>query len=138
MNISSVMAELASKLTALTASTGLRVFAFPPDAVHPPAAIVGYPQDITFDASLARGVDRMTVPLYLLVDRNWDATTTEQLSGYLAGAGAASLKALVQTKPHTAFSTARVRSATLDVITVAGVEMWAATLLVDITGPGGA
>lgn len=135
MNPASVMAELADKLDGVT---GLRVYPFPPDVAPPPCAIVGYPNSITFDVSGARGTDRMQVPVFVLVDRNWDRATTGKLSDYMAGAGASSIKQLVQTRPHTAFSTARVASITLGVIVVAAVELWAATFLVDITGPGGA
>lgn len=134
MNIGDVMGELAAKLASLTE---LRVHDFPPDSLAAPAVIVGYPQSIDYDVTASRGVDRMTVPMWLIIDRNWDRSTTDKLSDYTAGAGSKSLKALIQTKPHTAFSTARVRSVTFSVISVAGIEYWAGTFLVDITGPGG-
>jgi hypothetical protein len=135
VNLAAVMAEVAGKLSTLT---GLRIYSYPPDLAPPPCAVVGYPNSITFDVAAGRGVDRMELPVYLLVDRNWDRATTGKLSEYTAGAGASSFKQLLQAKPHTAFSTARVASVTLSVITVAGVDLWAATFLVEITGPGGA
>lgn len=135
MNISSVSAELVTKLASLT---GLRAYAFPPDALTPPTAIIGYPESIAFDGTFNRGMDRMTVPVYLVLDRNWDRATAQGFSDYTAGAGASSFKQLLETGPHTAFSTARVMSCSFSVISVAGVEYWAATFMVDITGPGGA
>lgn len=133
MNVATVAAELADKIDGIT---GLRVYPYPPDALAAPAAIIGYPDSIDFDMTWGRGVDSMTIPVYLVVDRNWDRATYTRIADFTAGTGSSSLKALLQTKPNVAYSTARVRSISHSVIAVAGLEYWVATFLVDITGPG--
>lgn len=133
MNVATVAAELADKIDGIT---GLRVYPYPPDSVTAPAAIIGYPDSIDFDQTYGRGLDSMTIPVYLVIDRNWDRATYERMAAFTAGTGASSLKALLQTKPNVAYATARVRSITHTVIVVAGLEYWVATFLVDITGSG--
>lgn len=134
MNVFTVAAELATKLGNIT---GLRVYEYPPDALVAPAAIVGYPQAIEFDLAAGRGQDKLVVPIYVCVDRTWDRASAEQFGDLTAGSGARSIKAVIQTRPHTAFSAARVRSVSFSVIAVAALEYWVATFLVDIFGPGG-
>ncbi|HKY77453.1 MAG TPA: hypothetical protein VJS45_14995, partial [Acidimicrobiia bacterium] len=130
-----VAAELAASLETIS-DPDLRVYPFPPDQLAAPAAIVGFPELIEFDVSAGRGVDRMTIPIYVVIDRTWDRSSADQFANLTAGSGPNSVKQVVQTKPHSAFSTARVRSVDRSVISVAGVEFWAATFLVDITGSG--
>jgi hypothetical protein len=135
MNERAVAAELATKLETI-ADPQLRVYPYPPDSLAAPAAVVGFPETIQYDLSARRGSDRMIIPVYVLIDRTWDRSSAEQFANLTAGAGANSVKQALQTKPHTAFSTARVASCDRSVVLVAGVEYWAATFLVDITGPG--
>lgn len=135
MNERDVAEELADKLATIT-DPELRVYSFPPDALEAPAAVVGFPETITFDVAMGRGVDRMVVPIFVVIARTWDRSSAEQFGNLTAGSGPNSIKQAVQTKPHVAFDTARVTSADRTVISVAGIEFWAATFLVDITGSG--
>ena len=135
MNERDVAEELAAKLATIT-NPELRVYPFPPDNLASPAAVVGFPETIQYDVSAQRGVDRMVIPVYVVIDRTWDRSSADQFANLTAGTGANSVKQAIQTRPHTSFSTARVRSVDRSVISVAGVEYWAATFLVDITGPG--
>lgn len=132
MNAVTVVDELADKLDAIT---GLRVYRFPVDQVVAPAAIFGYP-DIEFDHSYGRGVDRMTVPVMVLIDRTWDRSTYERFSDLTAGSGAGSIKQAIQAGPNVAYSTARASSVAFSAVSAAGLEYWAATFSVDVTGPG--
>jgi len=133
VNVVDIADELADKLEVIS---GLRVYRFLPDQVSAPAAIVGYPQTIDFDTSYGRGVDMITMPVYVLIDRTWDRSTAERFSGLTAGSGASSVKAALEAKPNLVYSTARVRQADFSVITVSGLFYWVATFLVDITGSG--
>lgn len=92
LNASAVMDGLGVRLATIS---GLRVFDFPPDSVNPPAAIVGYPT-VQFDATMARGKDRLSIPVYVYVGRVSDRNARDQLAAYMAGAGASSVKAAVE------------------------------------------
>lgn len=135
MNVFTVAAELATALETIT-NPDLRVYPYPPDQLAAPAAVVGYPQTITFDLSAGRGQDMITVPVYVVIDRTWDRASAEQFANLTAGSGSNSIKQVLQTKPHTAFATCRVRSVDFSVISVAGIEYWVATFLVDVYGSG--
>lgn len=135
MNIAAVMDELG---TALEAVDGLRVFPYSADRIVPPAAIVGWPDPITYDATMARGADRLTAPLFVLVGRLDARTSRDRLAKYLAGAGDDSVKAAVEAGTYTAFDSVRVQEARVDGFTVAGVEYLGATFQLDLIGTGGA
>lgn len=134
MNLADVMDELG---TALEGITGLRVSPFPADQVQPPAAVVGYPETITFDMTYGRGVDSMQVPVYVLVGKAWDRTARDRLAVYCHGSGASSIKAVLEGGEHTAMSSVRVVSADFQVVTVASVDYLAAVFSVDVFGSGG-
>ena len=133
VNVFDVAEELAALLDDIT---GLRVYPFPPDALVTPCAIIGYPDTIDFDLTLKRGGDSMVLPVYLVVDRNWDRATAEQFAGFTDSAGTSSIKQKIESATPTDYGAARVRSVTFSVISVAGLEYWVATFLVDIYGSG--
>jgi len=129
MNLGDVMDELAESIKPIIP----RTFAYPPDVIHPPAAVVGYPE-IVYDSTYGRGMDRLEVPVVVMVGKVSDRASRDALEGYLAGAGPTSIKAAVETGPHTAFDTVRVVGGEPDTITVAGVEHAAYTLTLDVAG----
>lgn len=133
MIVTAVMDELATRLDTIA---GLRVHAFPADQVQPPAALVGYPEVVTYDVAMGRGVDQMEIPVFLLVGRLTDRTARDDLGPYLDGAGAESVKAVLRPGPWTAMSSVRVVSAVVDVVTVAAVDYLAAVFTVDVFGTG--
>lgn len=128
------MEEIAAKLATIT---GLRAHAFPADSITPPTAVVGYPETITFDTTMGRGVDSMQLPIIVFTGRLTDRAAQELLGAYLNGSGSKSIKAVILAgKPWTAMSTVRVASATVEVLSVARIEYLAAVFMVDVTGPG--
>lgn len=133
MNLSNVMDQIAIQLDTIA---GLHVYAYPADSITPPAAIVGYPETITYDVTFGRGVDQIDLPVFVLVERTPDRTARATLAPYLDGSGAESFKAVLKAGTYTAFSTARVRECTIDVITVAGTDYLTGIFGIDITGPG--
>ena len=133
MNVFDVAEELAALIDDIT---GLRVYPFPPDALAVPCAIIGYPDTIDFDITMKRGGDMMTLPVYLVVDRNWDRASAEQFAGFTDSAGVQSIKQKIESATGTDYGAARVRSVSFSVISVAGLEYWVATFLVDIYGTG--
>lgn len=59
--LSTVMTNLG---TALSGITGLRVFPFPPKSAQPPFAFV-VPESIDYDGAMVRGMDRMSLTIYV-------------------------------------------------------------------------
>lgn len=115
----------------------LRVYAYPPDTIAPPAAVVTYPGTLTFDATYGRGMDRIEdLGVVLLVGKVSDRASRDLITKWVKGSGATSVKAVIESGTYTAFDTVRVVKAEFDIITVARVEHLAATLTLDITGQG--
>jgi len=133
MNLGSVMDEVSARLDTIA---GLRCFAYPPGSVTPPAAIVSYPEDITFDETYRRGMDRMTLPVIVVVGKVSDRASRDALSAYCNGSGAASVKAVLESATHTAFHTLRVVGIEFDTVTIAGTDYIAGLFTLDISGAG--
>lgn len=133
MNLAAVMDELAGQLETIS---DLRVFAFPADNVSPPAAIVGYPETITFDVSMGRGVDQIDIPVFVVVGRLTDRTARDALGPYCDGAGDQSIKQTLQAGTYTELSSVRVASIDFDVVSMAAVDFLAAIFNLNVFGPG--
>lgn len=134
MNVAAVMDELKTKLDAIA---NLRVFAYPPDKVDPPTAVIGHPETITYDVAMGRGVDQIDFPVYVFVSRITDRTSRDKLAPFLAGSGASSIKGVILAgKPWTAMSSVRVASAEIEVITMANIDYLAAVFTVNVYGSG--
>jgi hypothetical protein len=98
--------------------------------------VVAFPEDYTFDATYGRGMDRMTLPVVVMVGKVSDRTSRDRLTAYLDGSGATSIKAVIEAGTYTAFDVVRVMDATFDVVSMAGVDHLAATFSLDIAGSG--
>jgi hypothetical protein len=133
MDLADVMDEVGDLLDTVT---GLRVYRYPPDNVQPPAAVVSYPEEYTYDATYGRGMDRLTLPVVVLVGRVSDRTSRDRLGAYVDGSGSSSVKAVLEAGTYTDFDTLRVVGVEFDVVSVAGVDHVAATLSLDIAGQG--
>lgn len=84
INVAAAMAAIG---TALDGITTLNVFAYIPDSVTPPAAAVGYPDELTYDNTMQRGTDRATFPITVVVGIVHDESTVAAASAYMAGDG---------------------------------------------------
>lgn len=133
MNLADVMSQIASRLDTID---GLRVFAYPPDSLQPPAAVVSYPESISFDSTYARGMDRMTLPVVAVVGRVPDRNTATAIAAYANGSGSSSFKYVLETGAYSAFHTVTVTSVEFDVVTIAGTDYMAALFDLDIVGSG--
>jgi hypothetical protein len=133
MNLSDVMDEIAARLGAIK---GLRVFAYPADSLSPPAAAVLYPDGITFDETYGRGMDRLTLPVLLVVGKPTDRSTRDRIAQYCDGSGPASVKAAVEAGDGAAFDTVRVTGVEFPTATIGGTEYMAAMFDLDIAGQG--
>ena len=128
-----MMDDVANRLDTIA---NLRCFAFPPDSLTPPAAVVSYPEDITFDETYGRGMDRMTLPVAVVVGKVSDRSARNQLGAYCDGTGAASVKAVLESGTYTAFHHVRVASIEFDTVSIAGTDYIAALFTLDIAGSG--
>lgn len=134
MVVTEVMDELGAALEEIP---NLRVFPFPADSVSPPAAVVGYPEEITFDVTMGRGVDQLTFPVFVLCGRLSDRSAREALGPFLDGSGAQSVKEALKNGTYVEASSVRAASATVQVISMNAVDYLAAVFSVDVFGPGG-
>lgn len=133
MNLDDVMEEVAARLATID---GLRVFAYPADTVSPPAGIVLYPESVTFDETYGRGMDRMTLPLLVVVGKPTDRSSRSRLSQYCDGAGPASVKAAVDGGGYGSCDSVRVTGVEFPTATIAGTEYIAAMFDLDVAGTG--
>lgn len=136
MILEDVMDDVARRLDMID---GLRAYEYPPDSITPPAAIVSYPEDYTYDGTYHRGADRMTLPVIAVVGRANDRASRELLSVYVDGDGPKSFKRVLESKdlpPYTTFHSIRVTNVEFDVVTIGGVDYVAAMFNNDIVGSG--
>lgn len=135
MNLSDVAEEIAARLDSIE---GLRCFSYPPAAIHPPVAIVlnPVPGDIQYDQTYGRGMDRMTLPVILLVGRGNERAATKNIRPYLDGSGAKSIKAVLDSGAYASFDEIRVTTSGVDGVSWGGTEYQAALFDLDIAGQG--
>jgi len=138
INLADVMDELGDRLATIS---GLRVHRWPPDSITPPAAIVSYPDSYEFDSTYGRGMDRVEIPVIVVVGKVSDRAARTRLSRYVAGSGPASVKYVLEragepAQPYTAIDSLRVTRVDFDVVTIAGTDYLAATFTVDIAAKG--
>lgn len=119
--------------TRLATIAGLTVFDFIADNMSPPAAMVGLP-DVAYDSTMARGSDDGTITVFVFVSRADAESARDELSAYMAGSGSKSIKAAIEadTTLNGSAHTARVVSATSDLITVGGVDYLAAEFTINV------
>lgn len=135
MNLADVMDQIGDRLDTIT---GLRVYRYPADSIQPPAAVVTYPEEYLYDQTQRRGMDRITLPVVVMVGKVSDRASRDRLGPYLDVAGAKSFKAVIESGTYTAFDSVRVTGADFDIVQVAAVEYLAATFSLDIAGEGAA
>jgi hypothetical protein len=133
VDLANVMDEMG---TALGVIAGLNVFPFSANRITPPAAVVGWPDPITYDATMRRGGDRMTVPVYVVVGKVEARSARDRLAAYLDGANTTSVKTALEGHTFTACDSVRVTEARVDAVTIAGVEYLGAIFQADIIGKG--
>lgn len=134
MDLGDVMDEVAAGLEPIV---GLRVHAYPIAKITPPAAIVSYPESIDYDATMARGTDRITgLPVLVIVGKASDRTARDAIAPYAAGSGPSSVKARLEAGTYTAFDFLTVTSCEFDTVTIGNIDYLAALFRLDIVGPG--
>lgn len=133
MNLADVMEEIKDQLDTIP---NLNCFAYPPDAIHPPAAIVSYPERYDFDETYNRGEDSMEIPVFIVVGRASDRATRDNLAKFCDGSGDTSIKQVIEAGTYSSFDSVRVMSVEFDVVDIGGKNYWAAMFRLDIAGNG--
>ena len=150
--------------TALATLPGLRTFAYIPDTVPTPAAIVGAPE-VDFDLVMARGADTIRLPVRVLVGRADDRRAqialdtffetdtgsirlTDEAGVYLVTetgvpivieATSASVKSVIEADPTlggAAMSCRVTRAGGYGAYTIGGVDLLGAEWLVEVIAGG--
>lgn len=132
LDLNAVMDAIGARLVGVT---GLRVYDYAADAASPPAAIVSLPSAVEYDAVMGRGADRMVIPITVLVGRISDRAARDQLGGYIAGAGANSVKAAIEGSDPTLggiCQTVRVTDATVSVVTINAIDYLGASFDLEV------
>jgi hypothetical protein len=130
-NVASIMSGLNTRLDTIQ---GLRCYPYPSDSISVPAAIVAFPEVIEYDSTMARGSDRLVVPVHVLVGKVSDRTARTRLGAYLNGSGSSSVKSAIETDVTlgATVQTVRVTEAEINVMTVGAADYLAATFTVEV------
>jgi len=121
LDLPATLSGLGARLSLLS---GLRVYNYPPDKVAPPAAIVGLPSQVDYDATMGRGLDRMVIPIIVLVGKVSDRASRAAIAAYVSGTGASSIKATIEGDSTLAgvVDSVAVTTARIDVVTMNGID----------------
>lgn len=132
MDINAVMEEIGDRLDTIA---GLRVHKEPPSTVNPPAAVVVFP-DIEFDGTYGRGMDTLSLPVVLVISKAVDRVSRKQVTPYVSGSGAKSIKSVIESGTYTTFDVVRVANVEFAVATIGAVDYLTATFTLNIAGQG--
>jgi hypothetical protein len=129
LDLNAVMNAVGVRLATIP---GVRVYDFPPDSVAIPAAVVSYPEEITYDETMARGTDSCVLTVAVLVGKESDRASRDALAAYVAGTGASSVKTAVDGTLAGAVKDACVSRAVFRPVLVGGVEYRGAIFEVEV------
>lgn len=133
MNLADVQDEIA---TALNRIEGLRAYPWGLQRITPPTALIGWPANLEFDATMGRGADTVVLPLFVLVGHIDARASRLNLAGYIQGDGPQSIKAAVESFEFTACDSANCKRVRVEMVSVADVEYLSAVFEVEIFGKG--
>jgi len=138
VDLAAIMAEVVTRLGSVPS---LAVhFGYPGKLNRVPAAVVYPPERIDFDLTYGRGTDQYPdLIVVIFVRRNTPRQSIADIAPYLAGSGASSIKAVLDTKtsPYVSAFDVQVLWADLDPLAAfGGGEYVAALFHLKITGSG--
>lgn len=94
-DVTAVLEAVAAKVSGIG---GLRAFAYAPDSIAPPTAVVEIDR-VEYDSNFVRGCDELMVRISVFVSRADDRSGLAKLKTFMAGSGAGSVKAAVEADP---------------------------------------
>ena len=92
-SLSSIRSGLSTRLATIS---GLSVYAYVPDSIEPPTAVVGVMSSVDYDSTMSRDSDSYEIPLYLYVSRVDAELSQDSLDEFLAGSGSSSIKQAIE------------------------------------------
>lgn len=131
MDLRFVMAEVSGLLGMVP---GLRVPDWPPGSVAPPAAVVAYPDSYRFGGGVSSGLDRIDIPIYVVVGKPTEQAALDNICRYCDKTGSHSIKQVLESATYTAFDTLRVSGFDFEPILIGKIEYMAAIATAEITG----
>ncbi len=135
MKLQDVMDEIGAVLRRLD---GVEVFAFLPNDAPMPAAMVGFPGEVTYDRAMGRGMDQIQLPVVVLVGSMDEESTRNAVCEFIDGDGPRAVKAVLEQHEGETFGRLIVRSANVQPWPNGGVTAMAAIFVIDIYGRGAA
>lgn len=106
IDLTAVMDGLAAAVDAALASDKT-CYAYPVEDLTVGDAVVGYPETVEVTQTFRRGIDRATVPVYLVCGLVQDKSTRDTIADYITGAG--SLITAIESYSTSAWSSVSVR-----------------------------
>lgn len=134
MDLNLVMDEIGARLGGISE---LNIYDYPADSISIPAAILTYPERIDYDETAGRGMDVIRNLGLVIVDgRASDRSARDRIAAYVAGTGARSIKAILESGAYASCTDVHVPSAEFDVQRIGGVDYIAAVFTLDVAGQG--
>lgn len=134
MDLNALSLEITGVLDTIA---GLRVTQQPPESLTPPATWLEYPQEVNFDETYGRGMDRIPDwEVFAVVGKVTSRSGRQSVYEYASATGAKSLKAVLEAHTWAACDVLRVSSVEFGYTTVAGIDYVSAKFHLDIAGQG--
>lgn len=134
MKLGDVMDEIADAVRSVPSLQG-RSYAYPQQAIQPPAAIIPFPS-ATFDMTYQRGSDQVEISVVVLVPGFDMRAARDSLLAYMDGSGDESIKAAVEGHTYTALDSLRVETVEIREYFVSDSAYLAAVFTIDVIGSG--
>ena len=112
IDLTAVMDDLAAAVDSALASDKT-CYGYPVEDLTVGDAVVGYPDDpINVSTTFRRGMDRATLPVFLVAGMPQDKATRDTIADYITGAG--SLVTAIESYSTTSWSSASVTTISVD------------------------
>lgn len=135
MIIANVMDEVGDRLDEIE---GLVVAPFAATSIGiVPAALISLPPNGVYDLTYGRGMDSVTLEIFVLVSTNVDLASRDAMSPFISGSGAKSIRAKLASKGWASCDAVRVTGFTSARIKLATNTYLAAIFSADVSGKGG-
>lgn len=132
MDIDAVIVEIADQLRTID---GLEVFdEIPGKLAKTPAAVVAWPESITFDAGGRRSTDTLMIPVVVCLSRNVPRVGRRELGGFASGSGVRSVKTVLEGGVYATIRGIIVGDGLFDVVAFGGTEYIAVVFTANVKG----
>lgn len=135
VDVDAVALDVANRLKTIS---GLAAYPWQPGSIVAPCAVVLNPDPggLRYHETGGRGMWRMTLPVVIFIGRANERVAQKRVRAYLAGAGAASVRSVLEDAVYASLHTLVVTGGGVDGFMIGGVEYLVALFDLDITGSG--